>query len=219
MNRTYTFFLSTVFVLIALIAQAQPGKKKKNETPAQTGSKCFDESSKVISLGVGFWGGNYYRFGKGLGYTYKSSPSFCLTYEQSTAKLGPGYLGLGAYFGYKTANYKYNDWYYNGNKYYYSHNWTYMFIAARGAYHAEVLMTDKAELYFGAVLGLRIQSYRYETNSLDPDKDAYQIQESSVYPGYSLFVGGRYYLTDNVGLFAELGYGISYLTAGASFKF
>jgi hypothetical protein len=219
MNRKSTIFLPIVFALLALTAAAQPVKKNKTESNSGSGSKCFDESSKIIGVGLGFWGSGYYRYGKNGAYTYRSSPAFCLTYEQSLPKLGPGYLGLGAYFGYKTASYKYDDWYYNGNKYYYRHNWTYMFIAARGAYHAEALMTDKAELYFGAVVGLRIQKYNFETNSIDPERNAYELHESNIYPGYSLFLGGRYYLSNNIGLYAELGYGISYLTAGLSFKF
>jgi hypothetical protein len=35
----------------------------------------------------------------------------------------------------------------------------------------------------------------------------------------SLFAGMKYYFTDNVGAFLELGYGVSWATVGASFKF
>jgi hypothetical protein len=36
---------------------------------------------------------------------------------------------------------------------------------------------------------------------------------------YSLFAGARYFLSDNFGVMAELGYGIAYLSLGASLKF
>jgi hypothetical protein len=36
---------------------------------------------------------------------------------------------------------------------------------------------------------------------------------------YGAHLGARYYFTDNIGAHAELGYGISVLTLGASFKF
>lgn len=218
MNRIYTQLLSALLILLVLTSQAQSGKKVESREAASSGAKCFDESSKVINLGVGFWGGNYYRYGKGGGYSYGRSPALSLSYEQALPKkIGPGLLGLGVYLGYQTFYSRYNDWYYNGNQYYYKHNWTHMFVAARGAYHADALTTDKGELYFGAVLGLRFQKYSYESNNLDNRE--FELRERSVYPGYSLFVGGRYYLTDNIGLFAELGYGISYLTAGVSLKF
>jgi hypothetical protein len=35
---------------------------------------------------------------------------------------------------------------------------------------------------------------------------------------YNVFVGGRYYFTDNIGAFAELGYGISILNLGLCVK-
>ena len=36
---------------------------------------------------------------------------------------------------------------------------------------------------------------------------------------WSLFLGARYFFTENVGAFAELGYGISNLNLGVTFKF
>ena len=36
--------------------------------------------------------------------------------------------------------------------------------------------------------------------------------------GYNVFIGARYFFTDKIGAFAELGYGISYTTLGATFR-
>jgi hypothetical protein len=202
-----------------MISNAQTGK---NKAPAasSSGDKCFGAGTNVVNAGVGFWGGRYYRYGRSGAYVYRSSPALNLSFEHGLNKMvGPGYLGVGAYLGYQRSYYRYDDYYYNNNKYYYKHSWTYMVLAFRAAYHAEALMTENAELYFGASAGLRFQTYRFESNSSDPDLYRYQLSDRNIHAAYSVFVGGRYYFTENIGAFAELGYGISWLTAGVSFKF
>jgi hypothetical protein len=39
------------------------------------------------------------------------------------------------------------------------------------------------------------------------------------FPSGSVYVGGRWYFTENFGVFAEAGYGVAFLTLGASFRF
>jgi hypothetical protein len=215
MRRTiHNLVLLSILTCTGAFAQS---KNKKN-TAASTGSKCFDESSKIINVGVGFWGSDYYRYGRGGAYSFHSIPALSLSYEQALPKLGPGYLGVGAYLGYQKFWWRYDNYYYQNNRYYYTNNWTYMYIAARAAYHAEALMTDKAELYFGLSLGLRINKYSFETNAPGQDVYYYESHERSIYPAASLFVGGRAYLTPKFALFAELGYGMSWLTGGISIK-
>jgi len=222
--KKFKLILIIIAILIALSSiNAQTDKKKNNTSPAQSGAGCFDENSRMLNAGIGFGGFNYYSAYTGYGYSYRNNPAFSLSYEQAyRKKLGPGYLGLGAYFGFQNSNSTYNYfWNKNGynSSYYYKNSWTNYMIAARGAYHPDILNSEKAELYFGLLIGLRIQTYNYETNNPDPDANIYRISNGSVYPAYSLFIGGRYYFTQNIGLFAELGYGISYLTGGLSFKF
>ncbi|MDQ3047606.1 MAG: hypothetical protein M3R27_08675 [Bacteroidota bacterium] len=187
--------------------------------PTEDPIKCFDESTKLINLGVGFGGVGYYKGRKGSGYSYGRTPAFSLSYEQAIPKkVGPGYIGVGVYFGYQNAHQRYEDVYYAGNRYYYEHNWNYMMIAARGAYHFDFLNSERAEVYAGAIIGVRIQTYSYSTNSPDPD-DNYKLNEGAVYPAYSLFAGARWYFVKRVAFFAEAGYGISFLTGGLTFKF
>ncbi|HEX7412696.1 MAG TPA: hypothetical protein VF411_01530 [Bacteroidia bacterium] len=195
----------------------------KKEEPSSD-EKCFDENTHVLNLGVGFGGGNYYASAySGYGYSYNVSPAFSITYEQTIKqRVGPGYIGVGGYMGYQgsssTYNYSYDDHGYIGN-YYSTNSWSDFMIAARGAYHWDVVNKKKVELYAGALLGLRIQTYRYTTNNPDPNYHGYWVNNGSVFPAFSVFVGGRWYFAKNVGLFAEVGYGISYLTGGISFKF
>lgn len=189
--------------------------------PAQSGEKCFNENTKIINLGVGFGGISYYKTYRGTGYSYGRTPAFSLTYEQALKKkLGIGYLGVGAYLGYQREHYGYDNWYYNGSNYYYEHRWNHFMVAARAAYHFDVLNSKNAEVYVGAIAGLRFQTYTYETNHPDTYyQNQYRYNTNFAYPAYSLFAGARWYFVRNVALFGELGYGISYATGGVSFKF
>jgi len=183
--------------------------------------KCFDENTKIINVGIGFGGVNYYKYNKGYGYSYGRTPAFSASYEQAfKKKLGIGYLGIGAYLGFQNAHYGYDDIYYKGGRYYYEHNWNYFMVASRAAYHFDVLNSEKAEVYAGVIIGVRIQTYSYNSNHPDPYyHNYYRERGNSVFPVYSLFAGARWYFAKNVGLFGELGYGISYATGGLSFKF
>jgi hypothetical protein len=200
--------------------------KKLTKTTDEAGSKCFDEKTHIINLGVGF-GMNYYGGYSGYGYAYRSSPAFSISYEQAIPKkLGPGYLGVGAYFGFQTSSSTYNYFYDKHgyyNQYYYKHSWNNFMVAARAAYHWDVLNFKNADIYAGVMIGARIQSYNYETNNPDPNPDInasyYKLNQGSAYPSLSAFVGARWYFVKNVALFGEFGYGISYVTGGLSFKF
>jgi hypothetical protein len=196
--------------------------KKTYRTSAESGPKCFDEKTHIINLGVGF-GMNYYSGYSGSGYAYRSSPAFSLSYEQAIPKkLGPGYLGAGAYFGFQTSNSTYNYFYDKHgyyNNYYYKNNWNNFMIAARAAYHWDVLNFKKADIYAGALIGVRIQTYDYTTNNPDPYADNYRLSQGSAYPSFSVFAGARWYFASKIAVFGEFGYGISYVTGGLSFKF
>ncbi len=181
------------------------------------GGAAFDASTRILNIGVGLGSRHYYNYGRG--YNSRSTPALSISYEQALGKkVGPGFVGLGGYFGFQRATYRYNDYYFNNNKYYYQHSYTHLMLAFRAAYHLDALIFDKGEVYFGLMAGLRISTYKYENNSPDPFKDNYRYSGSSIWPAYSLFVGGRYYFTPKFGAFAELGYGISYLTLGLSLK-
>ncbi|HWY09905.1 MAG TPA: hypothetical protein VN026_01205 [Bacteroidia bacterium] len=183
------------------------------------GEKCFDENTHIINFGVGF-GRSYAYLYNAAGASAGTTPAFSVTYEQPwPKKLGPGFLGVGAYFGYQHTYYNYNYYYfYNNGAYYYDHSWNYFMVAGRAAYHWDVLNSKNAEVYAGVLIGLRFQTYTYSTN--DPgNSDPYKYNQSSVWPVYSVFAGARWYFVKNFGLFAELGYGISYATGGLSIKF
>jgi hypothetical protein len=221
--------LVVLLLLLAVIimCSAAPARAQENKTAAPgagSGAGCFDGSSKLLNIGLGIGGVRYYNYGRSGPYKYSRTPAFSISYEQALAeKVGPGYIGLGGYLGFQHASYRYdlNGYYYNYqyNDYYYKHSWNYFLLTARGTYHLDVLNWEKGEVYFGTMLGLRIQTYKFTTNNPDPAwNNAYRLHESSANLIWSVFAGGRYYFTDNVAGFMELGYGVSYLTVGATIK-
>ena len=107
-------------------------------------------------------------------------------------------ISAGAFLGYSAAS---QDVFGSSFKY------TYIVVAAKGAYHFN-FKVDKLDPYAGAIVGYNIASV------------------SPSFPGSKLggviiggVAGARYYLKDNISAFAEAGYGIAFLTVGASFKF
>ena len=85
--------------------------------------------------------------------------------------------------------------------------WTYIIFGVRGAVHYQFV--DKLDTYLGLMLG-------YNNVSVSSS-----YSEGSLGGGFTMpfFIGGRYYFTDKIGGFAELGHGIAYLQLGVSIKF
>lgn len=190
-------------------------------------AQCYDENSHLINLGIGF-GNSYYKFNRINGYESGRTPIFALSYEQPLPKkVGPGYIGVGAYFNFQNAHerYTYPDYVYNGvhyyNEAYYQHNWNYYVIAARGAYHWDVLNADKAEVYAGTIIGVRINSYNYTYRNPNPNDDDRKNEraDGSVYPAFAVYAGARWYFSEHVGFYGEVASGLSIITGGVTFKF
>jgi len=198
----------------------EPVNNNRSFFNAGDGEKCYDESSHVINLGVGFGSRTYHSIYRGAGYSYGRTPAFSLTYEQPwPKKLGPGYLGVGAYLGFQHEYYDYDYSYAFSNSYFYHHKWNYYMVAARATYHWDVLNSKNAEVYAGIIVGVRFQTENYETNDPNKNNDPYNYTSSFAYPAYSVFAGARWYFAKSIGVFAEAGYGISYGTVGLSIKF
>lgn len=203
-------------IVLSAITNAKNNDPLLLKPKANSSGTVFDLDSKLINVGVGI---GHARVSYGLGSIYRSTPYFTASYEQAwPKKLGPGYLGVGAILGYRTAYARQNDYYYLGERYYYEHRWNYLMVATRGVYHWDVLNAKNAEVYGGVVLGFRISTYKYNTNSIDPDANYYRMNNSGFGAVGSLFAGARWYFVPNFALFAEAGLGISYLTAGITFK-
>ena len=153
----------------------------------------FNKGTNVINTGIGF-GGQYGSFD-----TTTESPVFSASYERGIWEVpGPGVVSLGGYLGYKTYSYDYN---FDEDK------WTYVVIGVRGAYHYNGLEVENLDVYGGVMLSYNIVSYSGSTGSYNSRPDG------------TFFLGGRWFFTNNFAVYAEGGYGVAFLTLGASFRF
>jgi hypothetical protein len=189
MKKTFKIF--TLSLLLALFLPF-----------ATLNAQIFDKGDMVLSFGLGL-GATYYTLG---GYNKMSVPpvfiagDYCLRED-----LGPGNLGVGGIIAYSAYKYDFphSDW---GSKY------KVFMIGARGTYHFTDLV-DKLDLYGGIVIGAKIFTHTYYGDY----PDTYNPVGSRVL--FEPFAGARYYFTDNFGVMAELGYGISWFKMGVSLKF
>jgi hypothetical protein len=114
-------------------------------------------------------------------------------------------LGVGGYLGYTAAKSEYSantGW-----------NATGIILGARSAIHYQ-FDVDRLDTYGGLMLGYNIASVKTSGNWGG-------VTATSASAGgfsWSLYLGANYSFTEKFGAFAELGYGISYLTLGVSMK-
>lgn len=157
-------------------------------------AQAFKNGDMVGNLGVGFgW------YGYGFGAT--SLPAFSLSLEKGItdiANVGP--LSIGGIVGFKHASFQTD------------YTWNDIIIAARGAIHYDLFKNEKVDTYGGVALGLRFQTYSHPDFGFGSGKTNYTNGL------FALYIGGRYYFTDKLAAFGELGYGLGYLTLGLSFK-
>lgn len=101
-----------------------------------------------------------------------------------------------------------------------THYWRIFLLGVRGAYHFDYLLKNsKMDLFTGAMLGNNIViGHYYKTLS---NNYTYAINYPSYKGGviWSAFVGCRYRFNEKAGIFAELGYGVTYFSFGLNYKF
>ncbi|QDA60620.1 hypothetical protein [Hymenobacter jejuensis] len=170
------------------------------------GESMFRKGTTMVNLGVGL----------GLGYGYyggslKSTPAISVSAERGLLEgIGPGTIGVGGLIGYKGYHYDYPGTSYKAT-------WSNIIVAARGTYHYNFTTNPKLDTYAGVTLGMRLEHYKdtYYNDVLNSRNNSY----GGAYLTSGIFVGGRYFFTDNIGGFAELGYDMSYLKLGLTAKF
>lgn len=168
-------------------------------------SPTFSESDLVFNAGIGIgtslYSGSYYR---------STLPPLSISVEyglQEDFLTDDLTLGIGGYLGVAGSKYEHK---YPGGRYGYKYNYT--VIGIRGAVHYPIV--DKLDTYGGLMLGYNIVSFK-EVG----DFPAFDYSDSvNSHMAFSIYVGGRYYFTDNFAAMAELGYGIAYLNLGVALK-
>lgn len=169
-------------------------------------SQTFEKGTKVASLGLGI--------GSSLGsFDYSSQiPGISIMYEQGIAEAGNvGIIGVGGYVGFKSFTYKTSAGSIDATS-----KWNYTIIGVRGALHFTGINAENLDLYGGLMASYNLLNYSYEDNSGFNSGNTGNFGNSA---GLTLFAGARYYFSDNLGGFAELGYGVSYLNLGLALKF
>jgi len=164
----------------------------------------FSKGDNNVNLGIGLGS----TLG-GTGYT-STLPPISISYERGIVDNlfdDKSSLGIGAYLGYAGNK---SELISGGTAFGWKYNYT--IFGLRGALHYQLV--DNLDTYAGLMLGYNsVSASYYGTN----DITGHAASNSGL--SWSLFLGGRYYFTDNIGAFAELGYGIAYLQLGVSFKF
>lgn len=163
-----------------------------------TAQQSFTQGDNLAGIGIGF-GGNLYSgyYGSGI----KRIPAISLSYEHCIKDNlfdENSSLGLGGLLGYASAS---TDYWKTSN----------IIIGARGTLHYAFI--DKLDTYTGLMLGYNIVNFKWK------DNEWVLGNASSSGFTWSWYLGARYYFSDSVGAFAELGYGIAVLNLGVSLKF
>ncbi len=153
----------------------------------------FSQSDKLLNIGIGV--NSYYDRGIPLGVSFETGVT--------------GQISVGANVDYLSSNYDLSA----GSKL----KFRALYFGARASYHVNELLNlqnEKVDLYGGATLGYRSFSWS-DTYSGGSLKGTYG---NGVYLG--IYIGGRYYFSNALGAFAELGaIGSTNARIGAALRF
>ncbi len=170
----------------------------------KTKAQSFEQGANVISAALGFGSGLY----SGTGYS--SGLAVGLAYEHCVVDGlidGNAAIGVGGYMGFASS--KYSATFFGQS---FGYKYTYWVPAVRGAFHYEFL--ESLDTYGGLALGANIVTGK-ETGI--GNNAAYTADASGFY--FSIYVGGRYYFTENLGAMVEIGSGVSYFNLGVCYTF
>ncbi len=142
--------------------------------------------------------------GLGLGSTFTSGlntkiPPVNFVYERGISNK----ISLGGYFGYSSADENLLD---------IDIDYKYRIMGLRGSYHFSFL--KKLDTYAGLMLGYIEVSADYKTDN--PFLQDFSPSASGF--GGAVHFGARYPFSENLGAYAEVGYGVSLLNIGLSLK-
>lgn len=180
-------------------AEAKPAAA----APQKTASSAPRAAARRSGGGASLAGNKFLNVGIGVGAYGAGGLPIGASFEVGLKNALDGNLSVGGFVDY--ARYGYRN-------YGYRWNYTFIYLGARGSYHAGELLgitNDKFDPYVGVSLGYRASRYR--------DNDGYVGSYYNPY-GSSVFFGGhlgaRYLFSEKIGGFAEVGYGVAALKLG-----
>lgn len=152
----------------------------------------YDTGDKLFNAGIGL---GYSYFGGGV--PLIASLEFAVN---DVITVGPyfGYTSYGGYRGFGS-NYRYTS----------------IDIGVRGSYHFSELFqisNEKVDVYGGAALGYSITGSNYDYGQFGVD-DPYPNRVQ-----FGLHAGTRYFFSERIAGFGELGFGLATLALGLTFK-
>lgn len=185
-------------------------------------ANAFGGFSQVVSQGEGFLNvafgaGNFIR---PSGFTTKVVP-IMVQYE----KMLSSEFSFGGFLGYSSSEFRDARWltnaYWPYRTAFYEYKWTtnHVFLGIKGAYHFHKYMNlpDNLDLYVGASLGYNITALKVEQLRGEADLHPILDPEPSSKAMLGIFIGARYFLTDNLAVLGEFGYSSALLNLGLSF--
>jgi hypothetical protein len=93
--------------------------------------------------------------------------------------------------------------------FYGDYKYSYLLLAARGSYHFD-FNVDKLDPYVGLILGYNVASVKVPASGIPASSGS-----AAIFGGHA---GARYYLSEKLAVFGEVGYGIGTLNVGVAFK-
>lgn len=162
-------------------------------------AQSFNEGDKIVQVGIGV-GSPFYA----------ANTSMVLPPMHISGEYGfSDKIGIGGLIGFAAS--KYESTLFGGS---YSWSYKYLIIGGRGSYH--FYNTDKIDAYGGVMLGANIASAKFESDIEGLEQWVTEPKAGGV--AYGFYAGGRYYLSDKMAVFGEVGYNIAWVSAGLSFK-
>jgi len=175
-------------------------------------------------------GENRASFGIGFGWTYRVAeysrtlnlPSPSALVERSILPFRNfGFLSVGAQFGLHYGHRNVPTPNLAGKNF--RESWTSFYFVPRVAlYFHEIFHEDdfpeNIDLYVGVGLGFNHRSQRF-TNNVTAQEVGRDDMNTGFLLGYHLFIGGRYYFNQDFAVFAEIGYGLSFLNVGITLRY
>ncbi|MEO8146433.1 MAG: outer membrane beta-barrel protein [Bacteroidia bacterium] len=207
MRRTPKFIaLAITSVMLAIQAHAQ----------------SFEEGTNIISVGYGF---------PNLAKSYFSVWDDANLYDRSSlGGFGPLHLkfehalnekfGIGLSLNLVSANGKYSYESYNNNGVLtdYTDEFSMSGWSALARLNWHFFNSDKFDPYWGFGIGYRSAKWKYTYG--DPDYSTENITAKTLIPlGFEITIGARYYVAENIGIYAETGLAKSIIQFGVSYKF
>jgi len=173
-------------------------------------AQAFKIGENRASFGVGFGWKNNRPFSNTVNF-----PSPNIVIERSILPFKDiGFLSVAAQFGF-------HHGFHNGtfNSINYRQSWTEVYFIPRVAlYFHELFHEDdfpeNIDLYGGLGFGFNFLSHKLPDNIELPEDD-----RKGFNLGYNFFAGARYYFRPHASVFAEIGYGLSFLNVGLTIRY